>query len=378
MQQTSEHYETRLNIMTKWKKITGYGIALFILLQQGCKEKGVEPVHPLKNPREYTWTIDTLSYPGSFQTLTYDIYASTPQDVWTVGYNDRSGGKMFHFDGKQWKDVKLYDFQGGKITTGINLNAIHGFSANDIWAVGERHYISRNPPPTFLDSSLIIHFDGRDWTESIISRGEMLQSVWGSHPSDVWAAGINTLYHYNGVRWEKYPIWIPSQGIQFGSIVGTGASDVYMAGFRNDVEQPIDSIAYLLYRFNGRQWAVVDSSIITSNPSSVEKFGARLTVVEGTMFSVGYGVYKKLGNRWEKLIFTAWPLTRFRGTSVQNLFAVGTESQVYHYNGSDWYRYPQFKGLGKLLTSVWASSEEVFVAGFTADLPQKTVILHGK
>ncbi|HCG63344.1 MAG TPA: hypothetical protein DEZ27_05970 [Sphaerochaeta sp.] len=364
--------------MTIWKKIVGQGIALFLTMHQGCKEKGVEPPLPLKNPREYTWTIDTLAYPGSYQTNTRDIYGSDAHNLWTVGYNDRSGGKMYRFDGKQWADVKLYTSQGGKIIPGINLNAIHGFSARDIWAVGERHYTSRNPPPTFLDSSLIIHFDGQEWTESAIDRGGELKAIWGSGPGNIWAAGTNTLYHFDGARWEKFPILIPSQGMQFGSIAGTGPSEVYMVGYLNDVVPPQDSLADFLYRFDGNHWVITDSNIVTVGSPPVDRFGSKLYVIEGMVFSVGYGVYKKSGDRWDNLIYTSWRLTRLRGTSIQNLFAVGIESQVYHYNGSDWYRYPQFNGLDKWFTSVWTYRDEVFVVGFTVDYPQKTVVLHGK
>jgi len=348
---------------------------LYLILHSGCKEKGVEPSHPLKNPREYTWTIDTLSYPGSFQTLMNDIYAASAQDVWIVGYSSDAWGKMYHYDGKQWSDVKLYTTQGGTITVGINLTAIHGFSSNDIWAVGERRLRDPFNPFSLGDSSLIIHFNGRDWTESTISRGEKLQSVWGSHPSDVWAAGINTLYHYNGVRWEKYPIWIPPQGIQFISIAGTGPADVYMIGGRNDVVQPIDTLAYLLFRFNGQHWALEDSSIRTTDPTSAYNFGWRLFAIEQTMYSVAYGVYVKAGSRWEKMFSTDWGLARIRGTSRRNLFAVGGDSQVHHYDGNDWYRYPQFRGTDKVFTSVWTDGAEVFVVGSDA---RRTYVLHGK
>ncbi|MGA3246442.1 MAG: hypothetical protein ABSE41_17615 [Bacteroidota bacterium] len=42
-----------------------------ILFQAGCKNNPIDS--PIKNPREYTWTIDTLAYPGSYQTLMYAI-----------------------------------------------------------------------------------------------------------------------------------------------------------------------------------------------------------------------------------------------------------------------------------------------------------------
>jgi hypothetical protein len=144
-------------------------VSVFVLfVQLDCKDTLIDP--PIKNPREYTWTIDTLAYPGSFQTLMGDMWASSPSDVYVVGHNDQAFGKMYHYDGKGWTPVNT-PFGA------IDLGAIYGFSANDIWAVGERIDYNPTPPPNFLDSSLIIHFDGSRWTEYKVIGGRHLQTV---------------------------------------------------------------------------------------------------------------------------------------------------------------------------------------------------------
>ncbi len=72
-----------------------------------CKKNPVGPIEP-KDPRTYTWTIDTLAYPGSYQTIMQSIWGSSPSDVYVVGHNDGGYGKMYHFDGKMWTPVVLY------------------------------------------------------------------------------------------------------------------------------------------------------------------------------------------------------------------------------------------------------------------------------
>ena len=82
-------------------------IILLAIILSGCRKSPVEPVIP-KDPRTYTWTIDTLSYPGSAQTIMQSIWGSSPSDVYVVGHNDGGYGKMYHFDGKMWTPVVLY------------------------------------------------------------------------------------------------------------------------------------------------------------------------------------------------------------------------------------------------------------------------------
>ncbi len=70
----------------KFFQIT-YILLSISLIIQGCKDSGVD-VQPVKDPRTYTWTADTLEYPHSAQTLMYRIWGSSFKDVYVVGHND--------------------------------------------------------------------------------------------------------------------------------------------------------------------------------------------------------------------------------------------------------------------------------------------------
>ncbi len=336
-------------------------IVAFISLQIGCKDKIVDP--PVKNPREYTWTVDTIAYPGSFQTMMTDIWASSSNNVYIVGHNDQPGpGTMFRYDGKNWKTTKFHQAEGGQISGALSLWSIYGFGPNNIWAVGHRSDYNPNPPPDHLYNSLIIQYDGVRWKEHSVSEGNILQSIWGSSPTDIWAGGVNTLLHYNGVRWSIYPIEIPPQGIQFISISGLTASEVYMVGYRNDVVDPIDSLAYLMYLFNGKNWSIIDSMIWIGGPSP-DKYGVILKNIAGVLYSAGWGVFKKQNSTWERLLSIDLSLSGVGGTHEQNIFAVGMLSHVWHYNGVDWYQYPQFIGNYRDFSDVWTDGRQVFIVG---------------
>ena len=58
-------------------------IVLLVTLFTACKNSTEPAVDKTKNPKEYTWTIDTLEYPGEFQTGLRSIWA-TRQVMFTL------------------------------------------------------------------------------------------------------------------------------------------------------------------------------------------------------------------------------------------------------------------------------------------------------
>ena len=43
----------------------------------------------------------------------------------------------------------------------IDVGQVYGFAPNDIYLVGANTYLNPSPPPNFLDSSVILHFNGQ-------------------------------------------------------------------------------------------------------------------------------------------------------------------------------------------------------------------------
>ncbi|MGD0337220.1 MAG: hypothetical protein ABSB78_00375 [Bacteroidota bacterium] len=338
-------------------------IAMLFSLLSCCKS----PTGPdeYKDPRTYTWTIDTLLYPGSFQTNMRSIWGSSVHDLYIVGHNDRGYGKMFHFDGLKWSAIDPLP------TGSIDLASVYGFSPNDIWTVG-MEYIEPPGLGYYVDSSLIIHYDGTTWKEmQLPGRGRMLQSVGGATPNDVWAGGTNVLFHFDGVSIKHYPIYIPPQGIQLGFIVALSTSEVYMAGYRNDVTQPLDSSFHYLYRFNGSSWDIIDSTL---QGTSQANFGPQLTLIDHQMYSAGGGVWKWIGNGWNKLFDEEW-IYHVGGSSANNLFACGGLATLYHYNGTDWKKLALPINQDVAFYTVWTDGVEAFIIGNDG---YKTYIVHGK
>lgn len=304
-----------LQNLLKNKKLILFALILFLIQQYSCDTTEPPPVKPVKDPRTYTWTIDTLKV--SFQTDLRRIWGSGPNNVYIGGHNADIPGALWHFDGSSWTPVQL------PIGT-FDVNGIFGFSSADVWVVGE----------TATDVSLISHYNGKLWQNYSYSLGKALRCIWGSSPNNIWAAGTNTLLHFDGSYWNKFPFFIPTQGVQLGSISGLSASDIYMIGYRNDVVQPIDTSFYYLYHFNGSQWNVIDSSYSTST-EYVWHFGVRLKTIRGDLYSASNRLFKKEEGGW-KIINDDQLVFSLGGSSSDNIFCATTNGTVYHFNGTDW------------------------------------------
>jgi hypothetical protein len=345
--------------------------AAFGIFLIACEKSPVKPTpEPPKDPRQYSWTVDTLSYPGSFQTVLNRIWGSSPQNVYVVGHCDDIRGQMYHFDGKAWHPIS-FTYWGP-----IDLTNIYGFSENDIWIVGSQYHQTGRDSlgyPIYYWSSLIIHYNGSTWQKPLDEGGQSLISVWGISPTDIWASGINTLLHYDGAKWAHVPIFMPSQGVQFTSISGLSSNDVYMTGYRNDVISPIDSTFYYLYHYDGLAWSIIDSACITIGASNI-KFGELLKTIDGQLYSEKHALFILDGGSWTKLFEDPYVIS-FGGNRRDNIFCIGGYGTVFHYNGTDWQRIVIAPNFQEHLYDVWTDARETFM--ITHDGYQ-TYIIHGK
>jgi len=355
-------------------------ILLLVLLSLTCDKSPTGP-EPVKDPRTYTWTIDTLAYPGSFQTAMRDIWGSSPNDVYVVGHNDQNRGLMWHFDGSKWSPVRLSVTEGGSISGAIDLGAVFGFAVNDVWIVGERLYDNAVPPPNFLDSSLIIHYDGVQWREEKTEDGRYLQAIWGTSPRDLWTAGwTNRIHHYYNTTWvtDSFPVVIPTDAFfQAIALVGTSSGEIFAIGSTGE-SSSVKTTHYFFRRRSGN-WSAVDSFVIQAGRIENKWGYADLWASSsGTLYSCGVGVHRWNGANWTMLFDHPNFLSRLTGTSDRNIFVVGHFGTVLHYDGQDWYQFRQFQDPNLVLWGVWTNGKEVMIVGHTASYPQVTTILHGK
>ncbi len=141
------------------------------------------------------------------------VHGFTHNDVWAVGEQ----GTILHFDGSAWTTV----------TTGAayTLWGIWGEDPNELWAVGGT--VDGKTP------SVLLHYDGMDWTEvpDVGMKGELFFKIWGTSAKDIYIVGDGgALVHYNGTSWERQDSGTTARLI---TVHGSGPDDVYVVGGLN-------------------------------------------------------------------------------------------------------------------------------------------------
>lgn len=339
--------------------VSGAAMALLVF-QHGCKDTGTEPVFP-KNPREYTWTVDTLiAHPDAIQTWMWDIYGTSPQNVYVVGHTDWTGvngnGIMWRYDGTRWSIVN----QGFRE---ISLNSITGFGPSNIYAAGSKG-----------SDALILHFNGTSWTQTILP-GYGLFTIRGSSPSNIWAGGWGgTVFRFDGAQWIRVSA---DERLNFKDFAVTNQK-TYAIAYRVD-EQPHDTLWYYSLCWNGQQWDTLD--VWLNSGANTPTFGAQsLSVIDGELYSAGTpfphgtGLFKLVGGKWID-IHGNIRVAKVFGMSNESFFGVGSSGKVYHFNGSNWYQFEQFKSNEFDFWSGWTDGREAFIVGHNF---RKSIVLHGR
>lgn len=250
-----------------------------------------------------------------------------------------------------------------------------GFGPSDIFAVG-----SQQTQPYDQAASLILHFNGSQWTEYPVE-GSYLRSVRGTGPTNVWAGGwLGTLFHFDGVKWNKINAGSTLCYYDFAFWDGK----TYALAYTLD-EQPLDSTWYYFLSWNGEAWDTPNSYLTIRDQGQPPFRIGSLTTIDGKLYSSGSNlsdgpmVFEYTGKAWN-VVFSGNPgIAKIFGTDRNNIWGVSASGTLYHYDGNRW------KLLSQLRSSVfdywtgWTDGKEVFVVGYgLGDWPQKSIVLHGK
>ena len=127
-------------------------IAAIIITAFSCKDTGTGPTtKPFKDPREMTWTADTLPVPsGAIQVLPQDMLVVSTTDIYLATWVGH--GQIMHYDGTKWKLAR--DVGGA----GIDCLAMDG--NNTLWAGG---YIGRDVGGQFTQNAFVISYNCSSW-----------------------------------------------------------------------------------------------------------------------------------------------------------------------------------------------------------------------
>lgn len=123
------------------------------------------------------------------------------------------------------------------------LQRIWGSSPTDVWAVG---------PGGGLDQT-IWHYDGTKWRTDGISRNIAPWSIFGFASNDVWICGEDgKIWHYDGSTWQQSGQYKTNNISRIEDIWGTSSCDLYVMGFTfADVK-----LISIIMHYDGQTWKI--------------------------------------------------------------------------------------------------------------------------
>jgi hypothetical protein len=135
------------------------------------------------------------------------------------------------------------------------LSAVAATSAGNAWAVGST---ARN--------ALIVHWNGKSWSEQADPAGEALSAVAASSAGNAWAVGYTSgssqhtlTLHWNGKKWTRVPSPGPAGGFLNG-VTTTSAGNAWAVGEYGDG----NSLQSLILHWNGKKWTRVSVPKVTT------------------------------------------------------------------------------------------------------------------
>lgn len=201
-----------------------------------------------------------------------------------------------------------------------------------VWTDLEKEYITeqtgwcidgRNPHNIYAaGAQVILHYDGDQWTWVNGALGERLRGIWVEPNGHVVAVGEGpVIVEFDGTQWTKTPV--PSDAHTFTDVVGTGAL-VMAVGY--------DGLNAI--RRNG-EWHILP-------PPTNNDLVALWAYDESHIYAASSRANEICvwdGRRWDPMLTHGQRLFDMRGiwgTSPSNLFALGYNGTLAHFDGRKW------------------------------------------
>jgi hypothetical protein len=163
------------------------------------------------------WSIVTSPNVSSADNYLTSVAATSPTNVWAVGYESGVGSNEIQTLAERWNGTSWSIVASPSVPQTTNfLYGVATVSANDVWAVGA--YFDN---ATIRYHTLIEQWNGTAWSivsspngntpgpKSGLPGSNILTGVTAISASDIWAVGSDTTItlaeHWNGTAWSIVP-----------------------------------------------------------------------------------------------------------------------------------------------------------------------------
>ncbi len=258
------------------------------------------------------YTNNTASLaPGATNTITAPAYVFSESGMYQCFVEAEAvTGETYLLNNTAVQSVVVYGESFSWLTevsnTNYQLNGIYYLNPTNAIAVG--------------DYGKIATYNGVDWTTITNPNGAWeLNDVYAADANNIYAVGQGGhIFFYNGSQWST--ITINGAYQDFEAVDGNNANDIWVVGDDG-----------IIYNYDGTAWNLINSNT-TAKLKGVYCAGNLTYVVgySGTILQInGTSVYQ----------MTNVPSERYydiHGTSDNNIFAVGQDATILHYNGNAW------------------------------------------
>jgi hypothetical protein len=337
-----------------------------------CKESGYDPAaEKLKDPREMTWTADTLKMPDTaIQLLPEDLLVVSPQDIWLAVWVGH--GQIWHYDGKTWMVVE--DIGGA-------INCLLKKSDTDLWAGGHIGRYDGN-------NVVVANYNNTNWiwTEMAI-KGE-IWSMCIDPSGNVYAGGSDGLIlKYSNKRWDNDTINVSYKQIFKDVSHSITSMKYYQENIHllTTIHDPIRK-KYVYYYLKGNlyNWSIQDSMIQDSQYSNIKWGNDGLHVSDDNIiYSYGFhGIWKYDNNQWIQSYYLDGEMYGMYALRKDYIIAISAFNRVFFYNGSSWQTISSlFKNQDPYFEYKFVKvvNKEIYIVGYGVIKNKDVVILyHGK
>jgi hypothetical protein len=247
------------------------------------------------------------------------IHGSSPTDVWAIGYD----GIIMHRGPTGWAPVD------SGLT--VRLKGVWASSANDAWIVG--------------DGGTILRWNGSTWSAVNSGVSTNLNAVWGNSSNDVWFAGSSgVILRWNGTSIAPFTPAHPE-------------SRLLWTGWNDGAEVWVGGLGAGLWHFDGLAWAEVPTpetdywTISGSSASDVWALGYDVMHWDGAMWSIVASEIDFFDSVGEAMWIE----------SPGNAWMVGPRGYGGHLSGGQWVR--EDMGNQQYLWGVWGSGGALWAVG---------------
>jgi hypothetical protein len=344
-------------------------LLLSFIILISCNDKSVETItEQIKDPRDMTWTADTLKMPDTaIQLLPEDLLVVSPKDIWLAVWVGH--GQLWHYNGSSWTVVE--DIGGG-------IDCLLKKSDTDLWAGGYKGRLDG-------DNAAVANYKNGAWTWNEMAIKSEILDMCTDGDGNVWACGRNGLVmKYSNNKWTADTINI--KPVNNYSYLFVGIKNYN--GKINVVGAMINKSTYIQTHYyisgNIKNWTVQDSMVFNSASVNI-KFGnwGLHKSDDNYLYSYGLqGIWKYENNQWQQIYYLDGEMYGMYCTNSNYIIAVSAFNQVFFYNGSNWQLISDiFKTNDPyfVFSHVTIVDKEIYVAGYgTINNKDAVILWHGK